>query len=398
VPDVVGTFLKRMEPTMRFDLFFLRGAAIASAASVLLAACGGGGYDTPVVPAETLSAVLTADQEAPAAVASGANGTATLSLDRATRMLSGSVSVDGAVPTIAHIHAGAAGEAGAVVLPLSVSGNGASLAATALTQAQVDSLDAGELYINIHSAANATGEIRGQIGREVFTARLSGAQEPVPVTTSASGSGHLVLNPATRALKGEVEVQGLTATVAHIHLGAFGSNGAVQIALVDHGGHGHFTVPDNTVLAPAQVDSLRAGELYFNVHSAANPGGELRGQIGRQVVLATASGAQEVPSNGSAASGRGFVSYDPVSRRIQGSITLTGMTATIAHIHMAPAGANGPVVAGLTETSAGSGVWAVPVNTQLNVAQAQALLTGGLYFNAHSTAFAGGEVRGQLVP
>jgi len=275
-----------------------------------------------------------------------------------------------------------------------VSGNTVTLASTALTTAQLASLDAGELYVNIHSASSPTGEIRGQIGREVFTARLSGAQETTPVATTASGSGHLVLNPATRALSGEVEVQGVTATVAHIHLGALGSNGAVQIALVDHGGHGHFSVPDNTVLTQAQVDSLRAGELYFNVHSAANPGGELRGQIGRQVAFASASGAQEVPSNGSAASGRGFVTYDPTSRRIQGSITLTGMTATIAHIHMAAAGSNGPVVQALTETA--PGVWSVPANAQLTAAQAQALLTGGLYFNAHSAAFSGGEVRGQL--
>jgi hypothetical protein len=379
---------------MRFDLSFLRGAAIASAASVLLVACGGGGDDTPAVPPETLSVVLSADQEAPTPVASGATGSAMLSLERATRTLSGNVSVDGTVPTLAHIHAGAAGSAGAVVLPLTVSGSGASLAATVLTQAQLDSLDAGALYVNIHSAASPTGEIRGQIGREVYTAKLSGAQETTPVTTSASGGGHLVLNPVTRALSGEVEVEGVTATVAHIHVGAFGSNGAVQITLVDHGGHGHYTVPDNTVLTAAQVDSLRAGELYFNVHSAANPGGELRGQIGRQVLLAQASGAQEVPSNGSAASGRGFITYNPANRAIQGSITLTGMTATVAHIHMAVAGANGPVVVGLTETA--PGVWSVPANTALTAAQAQALLTGGLYFNAHSTAFPGGEVRGQI--
>lgn len=384
---------------MRFDLPFLRGAAIAGAVSVLLVACGGGDYEAPsAVPAETSSVVLTADQEAPTAVVSSANGNATLSLDRPTRTLSGSVNVDGVTPTLAHIHAGAAGSAGAVVLPLAVSGSSASLAATVLTQAQLDSLDAGELYVNIHSAANPGGEIRGQIGREVFTAKLSGAQETNPVTTSASGSGRLVLNPATRALSGEVEVQGITATLAHIHLGAFGSNGGVQITLEDHGGHGHYTVPANTVLTQAQADSLRAGELYFNVHSAANPGGELRGQIGRQVLIAAASGAQEVPSNGSAASGRGFVTYDATSRRIQGSITLTGMTATLAHIHMAAAGANGPVVVALAETAPGSGVWAVPANTQLTAAQAQALLTGGMYFNAHSAAFAAGEVRGQLLP
>ncbi|NRF66163.1 CHRD domain-containing protein [Aquincola sp. S2] len=387
---------------MHFELTFLRAPAIAGAVALLLGACGGGGgYDepaTPAVPAETLNATLTADQEAPATVASGAKGSASLSLDRATRTLSATVSVDGATPTLAHIHVGAAGKAGAVVLPLALSASGASLAATVLSTAQLQSLDAGDLYLNVHSAAHPGGEIRGQIGREVYSARLSGAQETAPVATTAHGSGRLVLNPVTRALSGELEVHGLAATAAHIHAGAVGSNGAVAIALVDHGGHGHFEVPANTVLTPAQVDALRAGGLYFNVHSAANPGGEVRGQIGRTVAIAAASGAQEVPSNVSAASGRGIVSYDPATRRIEGTLTLSGMTATIAHIHMAAAGANGPVIVGLAETAAGSGVWAVPANTVLTAPQAQALLSGGLYFNAHSAAFAGGEVRGQLQP
>lgn len=376
--------------------FSLRSSALAAAAAILLSACGGGGYDEPAAaPAETLAAVLSADQEV-AAVDSGAFGSATLTLQRSTRTLSASVTTDGVTATAAHIHAGAAGSNGAVVLPLALSANGAALASTVLTQAQLDSLDAGELYLNIHSAAHAGGEIRGQIGREVFTARLSGAQETTPVASAASGSGRLVLNPVTRALSGGIELQGITATAAHIHAGAFGSNGAVVIALED-GGQGRYSVPANTLLSAAQVDALRAGEFYFNAHSATHAGGEIRGQIGRRVLLASASGADEVPSNGSAASGSAFVTYDPTNRTIQGAITLSGMTATVAHIHMAAAGVNGPVVVALSETAAGSGVWAVPADTRLSAEQAAALLSGGMYFNAHSAAFATGEIRGQLI-
>ncbi|HEX6704469.1 MAG TPA: CHRD domain-containing protein [Albitalea sp.] len=382
---------------MRHASFISRATAVAAACSLVLAACGGGGSDgtPPPAPKESISAVLTANQEV-ADVDSGAFGTATLSLDRASRTLTAEIDIDGVVATAAHVHAGEAGVNGAVVLPLTLAGSKASLPATVLSAAQLADLDDGKLYLNIHSAANAGGEIRGQIGREVFTARLTGAQETQPVSTSASGVGRLVLNPVTRALSGEVEVEGLTATAAHIHAAGFGSNGAIAVTLEDHGGHGHFVVPANTVLTQAQVDSLRAGGLYFNVHSAANPGGEMRGQIGRRVLLATASGAQEVPGNGSAASGRAFVTFDPATRKIQGSITVAGMTATVAHIHMAAAGVNGPVVVALAETAPGSGVWSVPADTRLTPDQAKALLTGGMYFNAHSAAFGTGEVRGQL--
>jgi CHRD domain len=381
----------------KHDLVRLCSFVVAGAAALALVACGGGD-DTPVATAatETITAVLTGDQEAPARVNTGATGTATFTLDRTTRTLSGTVSVDGVVPTVAHIHSAAAGTAGPVSLALTVSGNSVSLAPTVLSAAQLTSLDAGELYVNIHSAANPTGEIRGQIGREVYTARLSGAQETTPVASAASGTGFLVLNPVTRALGGEIEVQGMTVTVAHVHSGAFGVNGPVVIGLEDHGGHGHYSVPANTVLTQAQVDSLRAGGLYFNAHSAAHATGEIRGQIGRRVLQASANGTQEVPANGSAATGRAFVVYDFATRSIEGRYTLSGMTATVAHIHAGVVGVNGPVVQGLTETTPGSGVWAVPANAKLSATQAQTLLGGGMYVNAHSAAFAAGEIRGQL--
>jgi hypothetical protein len=387
---------------MNSTLASRRHAVLSITAALALAACGGGdgnGYNnTPAAVApETITASASGDQEAPSRVASGATGAATFSLDRATRTLSGSVAIDGVDATLAHIHAGATGSAGAVVFPLTLAGSQATLAPTVLTDAQLATLDGGGFYANIHSAANPTGEIRGQLGREVFTASLSGAQETTPVTSAGSGNGFIELNPATREISGEVEITGFTSTVAHIHAGAFGSNGAIQIPLEDHGGHGHYTVPAKTVLTTAQVDSLRAGGLYFNVHSSTNAGGEIRGQIGQRVLLGSASGAQEVPSNGSAATGRAFATYDQRTRALQGSITLTGMTATVAHIHMAAAGSNGPVVFALAETSAGSGVWAVPANTTLTAAQAKALLTDGMYFNAHSAQFAGGEIRAQLL-
>jgi hypothetical protein len=386
---------------MKPQILSRRASAIAAALSVLLAACGGGGGGyggtptPPPTPPETLSAQLTPDQES-AAVASGAFGRATFTLDRANYKLSATVTVDGVTPTAAHIHAGEAGTDGAVVFPMTVSADGATLASTTLSAAQLASLDAGELYVNIHSADAPSGEIRGQVGREVFSVKLSGAQEVVPVDTTATGNGRLVLNPVTRALSGEIELQGITATAAHIHTGAAGNNGGVLITLEDHGGHGHFTVPANTVLTEAQAASLRAGELYANVHSADFSGGELRGQIGQQVIFAEASGAQEVPANASTASARGFVVYNPGNRGLSGSFTLNGVAATAAHLHNADVGVNGPVVIGLAETATGSGVWVVPANTVLTAAQAAALLSGQLYFNAHSAAVPSGEVRGQI--
>jgi hypothetical protein len=367
-----------------------------------LAACGGGGdYGgdaTAAQPAaERITVNLSGEQEAPAAIATGAFGNATFELNRSASTLQGTVTVDGMEATVAHIHAGEAGVAGAIVFAMTVQGNTATLAPTTLTAAQLADLDAGKLYVNVHSAKNSKGEIRGQIGREVYRVQLDGTQEPTLVVTQAKGEGLLVLDAKTGALTGEIELTGITATAAHIHAGEAGVNGAKLIELQDHGGHGHFEVPANTRLTAAQMDTLRAGGLYTNVHSVANPGGEIRGQIARRVIVAAASGAQEVPVNNSAAQAKGIVVYDPLTRGVQARLVVSAMNATAAHIHMAAAGSNGPIALALPPSATDAATLVSAADAKLTAEQALALLSGGLYFNAHSTAFTAGEVRGQIV-
>lgn len=379
------------------------GALASVAFAVGLAACGGGGDDdngggTATQPTiERIAVNLSGDQEAPAPIVSGAFGTAAFDLNRTASTLQGTVTVDGVEPTVAHIHLGEVGVAGAVVFPLTVQGNTATLASTTLTAAQLADLDAGRYYVNVHSARNASGEIRGQIGREVFRVQLDGAQKPTPVATQAKGDGLLVLDPKSGDFSGEIELTGITATAADIRAGAAGASGAKLFDMQDHGGHGHFEVAANTKLTAAQMDNLRAGRWYVNVQSAANPNGELRGQIARRVIVADASGAQEVPANNSTASAKGIVVYDPLTRGTQARLVVSGMNATAAHIHMAPAGSNGPIAVELPADAANPGSWISASDLKFTPEQALALLSDGMYFNAHSAAFTAGEVRGQIV-
>jgi hypothetical protein len=105
---------------------------------------------------------------------------------------------------------------------------------------------------------------------------LSGAQEVPPVSTMGSGSGTIVVN-ADKSVSGSVTVSGFTATAAHIHNGAAGQNGPVVIPLTQNGST--FSVPAGAKLTDAQYDLYKAGNLYVNVHSAANKGGEIRTQL-----------------------------------------------------------------------------------------------------------------------
>ncbi len=82
---------------------------------------------------------------------------------------------------------------------------------------------------------------------------------------------------------------------------------------------------------------------------------------------------------------------------MEGKLSLAGITATAAHIHQAAAGASGPIIVPLTQAGAGSSDWLLPTPAPtLTLGQAQALITEGLYYNAHSAAFPEGEIRGQL--
>ena len=105
---------------------------------------------------------------------------------------------------------------------------------------------------------------------------LSGANEVPPVKTSASGSGTITVGD-DGAVSGSVSATGVAGTAAHIHEGAAGANGPVIVPLTKDGDS--YKVPDGAKLTPAQLASFKAGNLYVNVHSAANPSGEIRGQM-----------------------------------------------------------------------------------------------------------------------
>lgn len=81
---------------------------------------------------------------------------------------------------------------------------------------------------------------------------------------------------------------------------------------------------------------------------------------------------------------------------ISGSVTVSGVSATVAHIHDAPAGKNGPIVIPLVKNS--DTVWAVPAGTKLTDAQHESYRAGNLYFNIHSATYKAGDIRGQIKP
>lgn len=109
------------------------------------------------------------------------------------------------------------------------------------------------------------------------------------------------------------------------------------------------------------------------------------------------SGSQEVPANGSTATGTVVATYDDVTNQLVVSVNATGFSAnvTAAHIHKAAVGVAGPVIKAYTGAT-GTRSYSSNNTFTLSAAEETDMLNGLYYSNIHSTALPGGEVRGQM--
>jgi hypothetical protein len=107
--------------------------------------------------------------------------------------------------------------------------------------------------------------------------KLTGAQEVPPVKSMASGEAHFTVKD-DMSISGSVKTEGIKGIAAHIHDGASGQNGPVVVPLTATGAN-EWSVPKDAKLTAAQVDRLKAGDLYVNVHSDAHKDGEIRAQL-----------------------------------------------------------------------------------------------------------------------
>ena len=113
-------------------------------------------------------------------------------------------------------------------------------------------------------------------GSGAMKVSLTGGEEVPAVTTAAKGAGSFrVAEDGT--VTGSVTTEGMQGTMAHIHQASKGQNGPVIVPLTKSGDS--YSVPEGKKLTAAQMDALKAGNLYVNVHSDKNKGGEIRAQL-----------------------------------------------------------------------------------------------------------------------
>jgi hypothetical protein len=112
-----------------------------------------------------------------------------------------------------------------------------------------------------------------------FKTDLKGAGEVPPTMSSGTGHVEATFDTATKTLSWTVDYSGLTgaATMAHFHGPApLGKNAGVMVPV---SGALESPIKGSAVLTDDQATALEGGLVYFNIHTAANKGGEIRGQL-----------------------------------------------------------------------------------------------------------------------
>ena len=242
-----------------------------------------------------------------------------------------------------------------------------------------------------------------------FTASLTGLQEVPAVSTSASGTGAFTLTTAG-GLNFIITVNGLSGpiTAAHFHFGSLKQNGPIVKDISSFTGNtasGSWKSTDAQPLNDSLIAALMTGKIYVNIHTSANPGGEIRGLVlvsSGTTLIARLDGRNEVPSITTNARGIGSVTLASVGGvGLVYNLSVNGLSGPVtgAHFHVGEIGVSGPIVFDITNSFNGSnaaGVWRTTGANALPDSVVRALLTGRLYLNVHTAANPSGEIRGQL--
>ena len=235
-----------------------------------------------------------------------------------------------------------------------------------------------------------------------FAARMNGAQSVPAVTTNAVGVTTIMLNETMDSICVSVSVNGLSGAITgiHIHEAAMGANGGVVTDL-GSGINGNL-VTLKLPLTSAMLDKMMMGMYYVNVHTAANPGGEIRGQISMEADILYRAWCDTMQQNhsvtGANPTGLATFHLSKNEQKMWVKFVGTGFSATPtgAHLHYGGMGMSGGVAIDLTSMISGNTIMGSFDPTSV-VGFLDSLKMGKIYLNVHTAANMNGEVRGQLM-
>jgi mono/diheme cytochrome c family protein len=258
----------------------------------------------------------------------------------------------------------------------------------------------GKVTDSKSQTATSTGAAFKVDNNPAFTVALAAGQVFPAPSSSATGTAALGVKLATGAASGKVTLSGVTAAAVTINEAFAGGTGSAILTLTANGSTtGEWDVPAGALLTADQMTALLEGKLYVIATSAANPAGEIRGQIapaGISVLFAALAGSQEVPPVTSSAAGVAAVTVDSVGGTLSVHVNSTGVDdATSAEVDTAAAGATGPKLAALTKDSVNPGHWSIEL-AAIGTADVSNFNANNWYVNVRTPADPSGAIRGQV--
>jgi hypothetical protein len=230
----------------------------------------------------------------------------------------------------------------------------------------------------------------------VFAAAMGPAQVFPMTSSKASGTARISVESQTGAVSGTVSLSGIAARTVTINQGFAGSTGEALITLAPRAGStGEFIVPANVTLSAAQSAALGQGGLYVIATSAANPGGEIRGQLapaGVHVTFSELSASPEAQALGMAASGVAATTVDTRAGTLTVHVNSAGVEdATAARV----SNAAGTQLAALVRDAVEMGHFSTEL-ARISAADVASFEAGGLSVSVAGSATPGGAIRGAI--
>lgn len=306
------------------------------------------------------------------------------------------------------IHEGRIGSTGPVVFDLSgfIAGNRVATVITAptLNDVFIATLMNGNYYINLVTANNPNGEIRGQIEIEAdypYKASLDGNQVVPPVTTTGTGMVTFDLSRSLRALRIRGVFENLSSAITGIVLERVSTTSPTSIVYDLTSSLTGNTIEVNIDPDTFAIHILR-GNLYINVYTTNNPAGEIRGQLIKQKPFAfdtRLDGMQQVPPVATSAFGTGMIAFNGTQDTLWYDFIVSGLSGppTMVQLNLGAAGTTGSMIADLSPNIMGNRIMGALTGSSIPSGFLDELLLSNSYVNVATSANPNGEVRGQLL-
>ncbi len=365
---------------------------------------------------ESFGGFLSGEEEVPALEVAG-TGVVSIHYTANTNVLEINALVDGLTGPItgAHLHMAAEGENGGVVEGLTDFLAGNAIKVKIQAGDYIEALRTGNIYLNIHTEANPSGELRAQIepiDGIVIDTWLNSEQETADQLTvgenNALGLGLFQISASLDTLNYFVQLSNLTtfAAAAHLHNAPLGVTGDVVFNMTDDLLE-NLIVGVDLPIGKSLVKNILSGDIYLNVHTEANPDGEIRGQLyrlARDGYTYDICSEQEIPAPTGAAnvSGSGMFAFNRDMDEAHLMVVVNELSSEFAgaHIHNAAMGETGGVIFPFTDNYANGGAFLYftgDSETPFDADFADIIRNGNGYVNIHTSNNPAGEVRGQII-